>query len=92
MKENRARKVEEEQNDLQNKFDMEFDNIAFEGREVPAQELAERLEYKSKVLLSWLGKGVKAKQFLKDNYEKYRGGDDRMYIRKISKTGALDLE
>ena len=43
-------------------FEVEFANIEFEGREVPAQELADKLDTSSRTLLSWLGDSNKRKK------------------------------
>lgn len=53
-----------------------------EGREVPAQELSEKLETTSKTLLSWLGDSNKRKKDLAERYEKYQGSDGKMYIKR----------
>jgi uncharacterized protein YjcR len=67
---------------------VEFANIEFEGREVPAQELADKLDTSSRTLLSWLGDSNKRKKDLADHYEKYQGVDGKMYIRRKEKQGA----
>lgn len=64
------------------KFEIEFSNIEFEGREVPAQELADKLNVSSKTLLSWLGNGQKQKPDLVKNYEAYFGEDGKKYIKR----------
>ena len=71
-------------------FEIEFANIEFEGREVPAQELADKLDTSSRTLLSWLGDSNKRKKDLADHYEKYQGADGKMYIRRKEKQGAPD--
>lgn len=71
-------------------FEVEFANIEFEGREVPAQELADKLDTSSRTLLSWLGDSNKRKKDLADHYEKYQGSDGKMYIRRKEKQGAPD--
>ena len=71
-------------------FEVEFANIEFEGREVPAQELADKLDTSSRTLLSWLGDSNKRKKDLADHYEKYQGSDSKMYIRRKEKQGAPD--
>ena len=53
-----------------------------EGREVPAQELSEKLETTARTLLSWLGESSKRKKDLADRYEKYLGSDGKMYIKR----------
>ena len=63
-------------------FEIEFANIEMEGREVPAQELSEKLETTSKTLLSWLGDSSKRKKDLADRYEKYQGSDGKMYVKR----------
>ena len=71
-------------------FEVEFANIEFEGRVVPAQELADKLDTSSRTLLSWLGDSNKRKKDLADHYEKYQGADNKMYIRRKEKQGAPD--
>lgn len=66
-------------------FEIEFSNIEFEGREVAAQELAERLKIDPKTLLGWLSNGQKKKKDLVSNYEKYMGEDGTAYIRRREK-------
>ena len=63
-------------------FEIEFANIEMEGREVPAQELSEKLETTSRTLLAWLGDSSKRKKDLADHYEKYQGADGKMYIKR----------
>lgn len=63
-------------------FEIEFANIEMEGREVPAQELSEKLETTSRTLLAWLGDSSKRKKDLADHYEKYQGTDGKMYIKR----------
>lgn len=63
-------------------FEIEFSSIEMEGREVSAQELADKLETSSKTLLSWLGDTSKQKKDLKKRYEKYQGADKKVYIRR----------
>lgn len=63
-------------------FEIEFANIEFEGREVPAQELADKLQTTSRTLLTWLGDGSKKKKELADRFEKYQGDDGKMYIKR----------
>ena len=64
--------------------------MELEGKEVPAQELADSLGVTSKELLSWLGNGKRQKGELKNNFEKYTGEDGKTYIRKKQKEGAHD--
>lgn len=64
------------------KFEIEFSNIEFEGRKVPAQELADKLNVSSKTLLSWFGNGQKQKPDLVKNYEAYFGEDGKKYIKR----------
>lgn len=64
------------------KFEIEFSNIEFEGRKVPAQELADKLNVSSKTLLSWFGNGQKQKPELVKNYEAYFGEDGKKYIKR----------
>ena len=48
LKKNRERKL--------NEFEIAFQNIEFDGREISASEPAEALETSAKELLSWLGR------------------------------------
>jgi len=68
-----------------NSFEIEFTNIEVEGREVPAQELADKLKTTSRTLLTWLGDGGKRKKELVEQFEKYQGDDGKMYIRRKEK-------
>ena len=65
-----------------NEFEIEFSNIELDGREVSAQELAEKLGTNSKELLSWLGDTKRQKRDLKKYFEKYMGEDGTMHIRR----------
>lgn len=80
--ENRKRQAEDKQLKKRNEFEIEFSNIELDGREVPAQELAEKLGTNSKELLSWLGDTKRQKRDLKKDFEKYIGGDGKAYIRR----------
>lgn len=65
-----------------NEFEIEFQNIEFDGRDVSATELADALNTNSKELLSWLGEGKRQKKELKEKFEKYSGDDGKTYIRR----------
>lgn len=65
-----------------NEFEIEFQNIEFDGRDVSATELADALNTNSKELLSWLGEGKRQKKELKEKFEKYAGDDGKTYIRR----------
>ena len=65
-----------------NEFEIAFQNIEFDGREIPALELAETLETSTKELLSWLGEGRRQKKELRNKFEKYTGADGKIYIRR----------
>lgn len=80
--ENRKKQAESNRLKKRNEFEIEFSNIEMDGREVSAQELAEKLETSSKELLSWFGDGKRQKRDLKKDYEKYTGEDGKIYIRK----------
>ena len=67
-----------------NEFEIAFQNIEFDGREIPAAELADALDTTSKELLSWLGNGKRRKKELIDKFEKYQGEDGKTYIKKKS--------
>ena len=89
-KDGRKQQAQEAAEQLQSDFEVEFANIEFEGREVPAQELAEAIGCTSKTLLGWLGKGNKVKKNIDINFEKYMGEDGRMYIRRKVCDGATN--
>ena len=80
--ENRKRQAEDKQLKKRNEFEIEFSNIELDGREVPAQELAEKLGTNSKELLSWLGDTKRQKRDLKKDFETYIGEDGKAYIRR----------
>ena len=65
-----------------NEFEIAFQNIEFDGREIPAAELADALDTTSKELLSWLGTGKRRKKELIDKFEKYQGEDGKTYIKR----------
>lgn len=77
-KENAKKKREKKLNE----FEIEFQNIEFDGRDVSATELADALNTNSKELLSWLGEGKRQKKELKEKFEKYSGDDGKTYIRR----------
>ena len=81
--ENRKKQVEDKRLKKRNEFEIEFANIELEGREVSAQELADKLETNSKELLAWLGDGKRKKQDLKEDFEKYIGDDGKTYIKRV---------
>lgn len=65
-----------------NEFEIAFQNIEFDGREISAAELAEALETSSKELLAWLGTGKRQKKELVEKFEKYQGEDGKIYIKR----------
>lgn len=65
-----------------NEFEIAFQNIEFDGCEIPASEMAEALETSAKELLSWLGEGRRQKKELWNKFEKYTGADGKIYIRR----------
>lgn len=87
--ENRKKQAEGDRLKKRNAFEIEFSNIEMEGREVPAQELAEKLDTSSRELLSWLGDTKRQKRDLKKDFEKYIGEDGKSYIRR-KETGTHD--
>ena len=87
--ENRKKQAEGDRLKKRNAFEIEFSNIEMEGREVPAQELAEKLDTNSRELLSWLGDTKRQKRDLKKDFEKYIGEDGKSYIRR-KETGTHD--
>lgn len=80
--ENRKKQAEDKRQKKRNEFEIEFSNIELDGREVSAQELADKLDTSSKELLAWLGDTKRQKHDLKKDYEKYTGEDGKMYIRR----------
>ena len=80
--ENRKKQAEDKRLKKRNEFEIEFSNIELDGREVSAQELAEKLETSSKELLAWFGDGKRQKRDLKKDFEKYIGEDGKTYIRR----------
>lgn len=81
--EKRKKKAQENRVKKRNEFEIEFSNLELEGKEVSAQELAEKLNTTSKELLSWFGDGQRQKKDLKKDYEKYMGEDGKTYIKRI---------
>ena len=67
-----------------NEFEIAFQNIEFDGREISAAELAEALDTNSRELLSWLGETKRQKKELRRKFEKYMGDDGKAYIRRKS--------
>ena len=65
-----------------NEFEIAFQNIEFDGREISASELAEALDTNSRELLSWLGDTKRQKKKLREKFEKYMGDDGKAYIRR----------
>ena len=53
-----------------NEFEIAFQNIEFDGREISATELAEALETNSRELLSWLGETRRQKKELRKKNSK----------------------
>lgn len=88
--ENRKKKAEENRIKKRNEFEIEFTNIEIEGKEISAQEMAEKLETTSKELLSWFGNGQRQKKDLKRSFEKYTGQDGKVYIKRKEDKGAQD--
>lgn len=80
--EKRKKQAQENKKKTVSEFEIVFSNIEFEGRKVPAQELADKLNVSSKTLLSWFGNGQKKKPDLVKNYEAYFGEDGKKYIKR----------
>lgn len=80
--EKRHEQAEKNKKKKVNEFEIQFSNIEIEDREVPADEIAEKLNVTSKVLLSWIGKGKKRNEDLAENFEAYYGEDGKRYIRR----------
>lgn len=83
---NRKKQAEKDRIEKLNKFETVFLSIEIDERGVPAQELAEKLDMSSKVLLSWFGNGQKQNKNLKQDFERYSGEDGRAYIRRKGKS------
>ena len=81
-KEKRQEQAEKNKNKKANQFEIEFSNIELEGREVPAEELAEKLNTAPKTLLGWLGKGKKRNEDLAENFEAFYGENGKRYIKR----------
>lgn len=84
-KEKRQEQAEKNKNKKVNQFEIEFSNIEIEGREVPAEELAEKLNTTPKTLLAWLGKSKKRNEDLAENFEAYYGEDGKRCIKRKDK-------
>lgn len=63
-------------------FEIEFSNIELEGREVMAEELAEKLNTTPRTLLGWLGSSKKQNKELSNNFETYYGENKKKYIKR----------
>lgn len=81
-KERRQEQAAKAKNKKVTQFEIEFSNIEIEGREVPADELAEKMNSNTKTLLGWLGKGKRSNEELVANFESYYGEDGKRYIRR----------
>lgn len=81
-KERRQEQAAKAKNKKVNQFEIEFSNIEIEGREVPADELAEKIGITSKTLLSWLGNTKKANEELVANFETYYSEEGKKCIRR----------
>lgn len=84
-KEKRQEQAEKNKNKKVNQFEIEFSNIEIEGREVPAEELANKLNTTPKTLLAWLGKSKKRNEDLAENFEAYYGEDGKRCIKRKDK-------
>ena len=84
-KEKRQEQAEKNKNKKVNQFEIEFSNIEIEGREVLAEELANKLNTTPKTLLAWLGKSKKRNEDLAENFEAYYGGDGKRCIKRKDK-------
>lgn len=84
-KEKRREQAEKNKNKKVNQFEIEFSNIEIEGREVPAEELANKLNTTPKTLLAWLGKSKKRNEDLAENFEAFYGEDGKRCIKRKDK-------
>ena len=80
--ESRKKQAEDKRLKKRNEFEIEFSNIELDGRDVSAQELADKLGTNPKELLSWFGDGKRQKHDLKKDFQKYIGEDGKTYIRR----------
>lgn len=87
---NRKNQAEKERIKKRNAFEIEFSNLELEGKEVSAQELAEKIDTTSKELLSWFGNGQRQKKSLKDDFEKYTDENGKACIRRKEKNKEHD--
>ena len=81
-KERRQEQAAKVKNKKVSQFEIEFSNIEIEGREVPADELAEKMNTTSKTLLAWLGKGKRCNEELAQNFESFYGENGKRYIKR----------
>lgn len=88
--ERRRENAKKERQKKLNEFEIAFQNIEFDGREISALELADVLETNTKELLSWLGTGKRQKKELREKFEKYSGEDGKTYIRRKGAQGEQD--
>ncbi len=82
--EKRKKHAQENKKKTVSEFEIVFSNIKFEGREVSAQELSDKLNVSSKTLLSCFGNSQKQKPELVKNFETYFGEDGKKYIKRKS--------
>lgn len=86
----RKKQAESDRQKKRNEFEIEFSNIELEGKNVSAQELADRLEKTPKEVLSWFGNGQRQRKDLKKDFEKYTREDGTICIRRKACAGAQD--
>lgn len=80
--EKRKKQAQENKKKKVSEFEIVFSNIEFEGREVSAQELSDKLNVSARTVLSWLGNSQKQKPELVKNFETYFGEDGKKYIKR----------
>ncbi|WP_300630800.1 AAA family ATPase [uncultured Thomasclavelia sp.] len=80
--EKRKKQAQENKKKTVSEFEIVFSNIEFEGREVSAQELSDKLNVSARTVLSWLGNSQKQKPELVKNFETYFGEDGKKYIKR----------
>lgn len=86
----RKKQAESDRQKKRNEFEIEFSNLELEGKNVSAQELADKLEKTPKEILSWFGNGQRQRKDLKKDFEKYTCEDGKICIRRKGCAGAQD--
>ncbi|MCC8164482.1 MAG: AAA family ATPase, partial [Lachnospiraceae bacterium] len=85
--EKRKEQTKKDKEKKRNDFEIAFSNIEIEGRDVPAQELAEQIGTSVKTLLAWLGNTQRKRKDLVNDFEKFQADDGKVYIRRKTVPG-----